>query len=64
MDTTIPHLEHLGRLTYRHGPPCLTNSHPNGAYPAQNHKGDLWIYFAGRLYDEERNDSIHSVANR
>ena len=27
----------------------------NGAGQIKNHKGDLWIYFASRLYDEERN---------
>ena len=35
-------------------PACFP--HPNGVRPIKNHKGDLWIYFASRLYDEERNE--------
>jgi hypothetical protein len=38
--------------------------YPNGADLLQNHKGDLWIYFASRLYDEERNEKRFTLFSR
>ena len=38
--------------------------YPNGAHFLQNHKGDLWIYFASRLYDEERNEKRFTLFRR
>jgi hypothetical protein len=52
---TITLMEYL-RIQMTHLPFMVCRIRdPNRAYLVQNHKGDLWIYFASRLYDEERN---------
>ena len=56
MDTTIPHMEYFELLNHNMSVWLPSTPHPNGSYPTQNHKGDLWIYFASRLYDEERRE--------